>query len=61
MIEWYDILNLVAVLLIGVGNVLNTFLATKKPADVKISKKLAKLQAKEAKLVKDFDNLNKIN
>lgn len=61
MMEWFDIVNLVAVIFIGIGNVLNTFLATKKPADVKISKKLAKLQAKEAKLVKDYDDLNKNN
>lgn len=57
--EWFDIVNLVAVLLIGIGNVLNTFLATRKPEGEKISKKLAKLQTKEAKLVEAYSELHK--
>lgn len=59
--EWFDIFNLVAVILIGIGNTLNTFLATKKPVDVKVAKKLAKLQNKEAKLVEAYSELHKGN
>lgn len=61
MMEWFDIVNLVAVIFIGIGNILNTFLATKKPADVKVAKKLAKLQNKEAKLVEAYSELHKNN